>query len=242
MIPKQLVHLRYIRASTLAIVDRLSQAQLDFSPQNQSGEWSIGQILDHIHLTDKIIYEDVSELIDLTKTGKTAYIYRSFADLDGGPKFIPKSILPYFEPMFFLLNRFPPNSINIRGIFPTFALPCFELPLSVIEQVIPTSNSLLPSLAPLNLVPFRNPTRSEPTKDKPGEELRASLCESLRLTEALFESNASLDFNTMTREHPLFGIQTVPQFLTFVEIEERLHHEQIVNVISEPLFPQNTQK
>ena len=67
--------------------------------------------------------------------------------------------------------------------------------------------------------------------------LRAELCTSLQETESLFAANPALDYNAMTYEYPMLGIQTVPQLLDFLVIEEGLHQGQIDRVIAAPRFP-----
>jgi len=204
MLRASLERFRLIRERTLNQVKVLSQEQVDFSPP--SGEWSIGEILDHLRLGERVFRKDFADLIDLAKAGKTPSIYRSFAEMNAAPAFIPQCVLPFLEPPLFVMNRFIPNNIRV-------------------------------SLARANLVAIRHPDVTTPSKGKSADTLRAELCASLRETESLFAANPALDYNAMTHEYPMLGIQTVPQLLDFLGIEESLHQGQIDRVIAEPRFP-----
>jgi hypothetical protein len=186
------------RARTLELVQGLSQEQMDFSPA--ADEWSIGEILDHLRLNEHVFRTDVAALIDLAKAGKVPQIYRSFAEFNAAPAFIP-----------------------------LWALPFLEVPFTVMHMFIP--NSLRESLVQSNLVSIRHPDITTPRQGRSADALRAELRASLQETEALFAANPTLDYDTMTRQHPLLGIQTVPQFLDLLVIEERLHQDQIVKLI-----------
>jgi hypothetical protein len=66
--------------------------------------------VDHLILSVEIIRDDVAELIELTKTGKQPLLYRSAADFNITPFFIPKCALPFLELPFNFLNMFVPDS------------------------------------------------------------------------------------------------------------------------------------
>jgi hypothetical protein len=92
------------------MVQRLSQAQMDFAPA--AGEWSVGEVVDHLLLAEDMYRTEITTLVELMRTGQTPRIYRSFADLNAGPAIIPKAILPLFEVPFTLLTMFTPSSIR----------------------------------------------------------------------------------------------------------------------------------
>jgi len=186
------------RARTLELVQGLSQEQMDFSPSED--EWFIGEILDHLRLNEHVFRTDVAALLDLAKAGKVPQIYRSFAEFNAAPAFIPQWALPFLEVPFTVMNMFIPNSLR-------------------------------ESLVQSNLVSIRHPDITTPSKGRPTDVLRAELRASLQETETLFAANPTLDYDTMTRQHPLLGIQTVPQFLDLLGIEERLHQDQIVKLV-----------
>ena len=118
MYQNELEFFRSTRARTLAMVEGLSQAQMDFLPA--PGRWSVGELLDHLILSETITRRDISELIQLKKTGRQPVIYRSSTDFDIAPVFIPKSMLPFLEIPFNFFNMFMPN--NVREFFLRYAL------------------------------------------------------------------------------------------------------------------------
>jgi DinB superfamily len=110
MVTTTLERFRSIRARTLAMVQGLSQAQMDHSPA--PGTWSIGEVVDHLILSVDLIREDIAELIELTKTGKPPLLYRSAADFNITTFFIPKCALPFLEVPFNFVNMFVPNTVR----------------------------------------------------------------------------------------------------------------------------------
>src|SRR5215470_5332149 len=98
--------LRSTRSRTLSIVAGLSQPQFDFSPER--GKWSIGEVLDHLLLSEKIFRGQIAELIKLDKTGRRPVIKRSLSQLDFSIGFIPKSILALAAGPFTLFNMLVP--------------------------------------------------------------------------------------------------------------------------------------
>jgi hypothetical protein len=110
MLNANLEHFRSIRAQTLAMVQGLSQAQMDYSPAPDT--WSIGEVVDHLILSIDIIREDIAELIALAKAGKQPLLYRSAADFNITAFFIPKCMLPFLEVPFNFLNMFVPDSVR----------------------------------------------------------------------------------------------------------------------------------
>jgi hypothetical protein len=69
---------------------------------------------------------------------------------------------------------------------------------------------------------------------------KAELCEALRSmlheTEALFAANPYLDYDQMRHQHPLFGVQTVPQLLRTLWLHEQAHQDQIARILASPQF------
>jgi DinB superfamily len=110
MMKASLERFRSIRARTLDLAQGLSQEQMDFSPAADA--WSIGEILDHLRLNEHVFHTDIAALIDLVKAGKAPRLYRSFADFNAAPAFIPKWALPCLEVPFTVINIFLPNSLR----------------------------------------------------------------------------------------------------------------------------------
>src|SRR5262249_26479986 len=99
---------RSARDQTRALVENLSQGQMDYSPG--AGKWSVGELLDHLLLAEKGIRDDIVKLIELRRAGRRALLQHTFADTNVRPWFIPKALLPVFEGPFACLNLFVPRA------------------------------------------------------------------------------------------------------------------------------------
>ncbi len=110
MFRESLEMFRSTRSRTMAIADGLSQAQLDFSPA--PGKWSVGEVLDHLVLAEKLNRDQIAELIELKKAGRKPLIRRTFADVNVSIAYIPKPVLPLLEVPFTLLNTFVPAGVR----------------------------------------------------------------------------------------------------------------------------------
>jgi hypothetical protein len=199
-----LEQLRAVRLHTLTLVQDLSQAQLDYTPE--PGAWSIGEVLHHLILSERVLRGDMAALIERAKAGQTPYLYRSFAAFNARPAFIPACVLSLLEVPLSLLNMFTPAGIReylVRNV-PVRAL---------------AADVTLPLLG------------------RPKAELYAELHSTLRETEALFAANLSLDYDQMRHQHPLFGVQTVPQLLRTLWLHEQAHQDQIIGILASPQFP-----
>lgn len=97
------------RATTLASIALLSQAQLDFSPR--PGKWSIGEIADHLRLSETLWRGEIRRLVALARAGKRAYLRHSFADINVSPLHVPDAILSLLEVPIGIMNRFVPDAL-----------------------------------------------------------------------------------------------------------------------------------
>jgi hypothetical protein len=129
MVKVDLERFRSIRARTLAMVQGLSQAQMDYSPTPD--KWSVSEVADHLILSEKIARADIAELIERTKAGRRPVLYRSFADFNATAFFIPKGVLPFFETPFNFLNLFVPNGVR------DFFLRCTLIPARTADAATP---------------------------------------------------------------------------------------------------------
>jgi len=98
------------RVLTLAALTPLSQAQLDFSPRPRS--WSIGEVADHLVLSESEYRAEIGRLIALARAGKKAYIRRSFADANVAPLYLPDALLSALDIPFSLISRVIPDSLR----------------------------------------------------------------------------------------------------------------------------------
>src|SRR5438874_5917771 len=110
MLKDSLEMFRSVRAQTLAMVQELSQSQMDYEPA--PGKWSIGEVLDHLILGQRLNLSYIVEVIGMKKAGQRPVLRLSFADVDVSIGYLPKSMLPALEVPFNVLNMFLPNGVR----------------------------------------------------------------------------------------------------------------------------------
>ena len=98
------------RNRTLELVAGLTQAQAEFLPS--PGRWCVGEVLDHLLLAEALNRGEISQLIEMAKSGQRPYLNRTFTDLNVSIAFIPKFLLPFFEVPFRLLTMVIPSSVR----------------------------------------------------------------------------------------------------------------------------------
>jgi len=101
---------RQTRAQTLAMVLELSQAQMDFA--RAPDKWSVGEVLDHIILGQRLNLSYIAEVTGMRRAGHRPVLRLRFEDVDVSIGYVPKSILPALEVPFTVLNIFLPNSVR----------------------------------------------------------------------------------------------------------------------------------
>jgi hypothetical protein len=99
--------LRKTRGTTLELVRDLNQTQSDYVPA--PGKWSIGEVLDHLLLAEKLYRDSIATLIQLEKAGLRPVISKSFSEIDTSIAYLPKSVLPFLDVPFTLLNIVVPR-------------------------------------------------------------------------------------------------------------------------------------
>src|SRR6266852_767893 len=104
MLKDSLEMFRSTRAQTIAMVDGLTQAQIDHVPAR--GKWSVGEVLDHLILGQRLNACHIAEVIEMKKAGRQPVRKLSFKDVDVSVGHIPKSLLPVLETPFTILNVF----------------------------------------------------------------------------------------------------------------------------------------
>lgn len=110
MYHQSLAMLRLARAETLRLGAGVSQAQSDFSPG--PGKWSVGEVLDHLLLAEKLYRRIFARLIELQKSGQRPLIRIGFDEVNTSIAFIPKALLPMLELPFTMLNLFVPTVVR----------------------------------------------------------------------------------------------------------------------------------
>ncbi len=129
---EQLSQLRAVRTRTSVMMQDLSQKQLDYIPE--PSEWSIGEVVDHPILSEQVLRGEIAILIGQTRSGQTPYLYRSFAEFDARPTFIPECALPWLEvpPNVFSMfmqgsmREYIVRNVPVRALAPDITLPCQE--------------------------------------------------------------------------------------------------------------------
>lgn len=101
---------RSTRARTVALVDKLTQAQIDYAPA--PGRWSVGEVLDHLILAQKLNLGYMAKVIEMKEAGRQPVLRLNFTDLDVSVGYIPKRMLPRLEVPFRVLNVFLPASVR----------------------------------------------------------------------------------------------------------------------------------
>jgi hypothetical protein len=100
-----------------------------------------------------------------------------------------------------------------------------EAPFGLMSRLMP--KSLGASMAANRKVHFQHPEGATPQPGRPAAELRDGLRASFQGLESLFTANPDLDWPSMIHQHPLFGVNNVPQILDFITSHERRHQAQI---------------
>jgi len=103
----RLEEVRKTRTETLEMVANLSQSEIEFSAE---GQWSIGEVLDHLAKSDATYLREIEKLIDLKKRGKKPQIVVSLSKMEFGFPLIPKPLLPFADLPMAVFNYFLPNS------------------------------------------------------------------------------------------------------------------------------------
>jgi len=102
--------LRTTRAYTLEIAQTLSQRQMDY--QAEAGKWSVGEVLDHLILGQRLNLCYITEVIGMKKAGHRPVLRLGFEDVDVSLAHVPKNILPALEVPFTVLNIFLPSKVR----------------------------------------------------------------------------------------------------------------------------------
>jgi DinB superfamily len=105
-----LAEFRATRENTLAMTKGLSQTDLDYSPAPD--RWSIGEVLDHMLLGERLNREQIVKLIELKRAGQRPEMVLTFSDLNISVAGIPSSLLALFHAPLTLMNMFVPNGLR----------------------------------------------------------------------------------------------------------------------------------
>jgi len=98
------------RARTLTLINGLTQDQFDSVPA--PNRWSIGEVLDHMLLAERLNREQVAKLIELVREGRRPELRLTFSDLNVSIAGLPRVLLPLFETPLTLANMFVPDCVR----------------------------------------------------------------------------------------------------------------------------------
>ena len=98
------------RRVTIAVVDPLSQRQLDFKPGDT--RWSVGEIAHHIVLSESMYRDEIARLVGLAREGRRPYLKRTFTDVNVAPLFLPGPLLSMMEIPIGIMSRFVPTAVR----------------------------------------------------------------------------------------------------------------------------------
>jgi hypothetical protein len=110
MYEQSLEMLGLARAETLRLCAGLTQQQSDFSPG--VGKWSIGEVLDHLLLAEKLFRGIYLKLIQMQKSGQRPVIRVGFDEVNTRIGYIPKAVMPMLEIPFTMMNLFIPTAVR----------------------------------------------------------------------------------------------------------------------------------
>lgn len=101
---------RAARSETLALAGAVNDQQASFTPA--AGKWSIGEVLDHILLAEKLYRDRFEKLIAMKRAGQKPELRSSFEEINTSVMFIPRPVLPALEVPFRMLNLFLPGAVR----------------------------------------------------------------------------------------------------------------------------------
>jgi DinB family protein len=110
MLRENLEKFRATRARTLKMADGLTQTQLDYAPAPE--RWSIGEVLDHMLLAERLNRGQIAKLIELSRNGRKPELELTFADLNISVAGIPRSVLSLMETPMTVMNRLVPDGLR----------------------------------------------------------------------------------------------------------------------------------
>jgi hypothetical protein len=166
------------------------------------GKWSVGENLDHLLRSESIYRREITALVDLAKAGKTPFIRRTVQDIDFAPSFLPKSMLPLVDIPFTVITMFVPPAMRDMMIKSTAVLT------------------------------GQSPKAALPEPGRPAGVLIAEMEAALVATTAILRENPDLNYDAMKTQHPMLGINSVPQLLRLTALHEGRHQQQMGKVLA----------
>lgn len=92
------------------MVQQLSQSQMDYKPA--ANKWSVGEVLDHLILGQRLYLTYLTQVIAMKKAGKRPLLKLTLTDVDISIGYVPKNLLTVLEIPLTILNLFLPGSVR----------------------------------------------------------------------------------------------------------------------------------
>jgi uncharacterized damage-inducible protein DinB len=98
------------RTRTLAVAGGLTQKQLEFTPELT--QWSIGEVLDHMLLAERVNRDQIARLVEMKRQGRMPELNLTFSDLNISVAGVPRCLLPLLEGPITIMNQFVPDGLR----------------------------------------------------------------------------------------------------------------------------------
>lgn len=134
----------------------------------------------------------------------------------------------------YLKRTFEDIDVSVMHI-PKALLPFFEIPFTLSSRLLPRAVGGF--MASARFIPIQHPENATPEPGRLAAMLRAGLEDSLAGFETLFGANPDLPYASFIHQHPLFGVNSVPQMLEILLLHERRHQAQVRDLLAHPDFP-----
>src|ERR1022692_3500575 len=95
MYEQNLELLRLTRVGTRRLCAAVGQAQSEFTPG--AAKWSIGEVLDHLLLSEHFYRRIFVHLIDLQKSDQRPVVSLGFGEVNTSIAYLPRTLLPALE-------------------------------------------------------------------------------------------------------------------------------------------------
>ncbi len=195
----ELRRFRSTRERTCSLVEGLSAERMSEVPA--PGEWSAGELVDHLLRTERLWRREIEELLRLKEAGRQPYLSRLLAD-------------------------FP---IPLVGRLPVPLLGLLSVPMTAFNAFMPTGFILAFLRYPA--VKAKAPPAIAPRPGRPAAELKRELRSEAKATIAVFEERPNVRFDRLIYQHPLLGIVTAVDLLRVITVHEQRHQEQLVEIL-----------
>jgi len=193
------------REKIAGTVQELSQAQLDFQPTAES--WSIGQVAEHVALSERGLMNIVKSLFQGPAGRRVLQV--SYEQLP----------------------------LTIQGIPAGIARLSFELlrPFSFMTRFTP--RSIVQFMLANPVVKAKAAPESVPAHGKARADLVAFLTEVRQSTLQFLDTVKDKDLSQFHWSHPILGYQDLYGMLDLIASHDNRHIQQIENVKKDPHFP-----